>query len=52
MAIAIKSIPILKKQAAKYFVEKAEDSFNHKGTVDFTEQLASANRILEKAKMK
>ena len=52
MAIAIKSIPMLKQHAAKYFVEKAEDSFSHKATVDFSQEVASAKRILEKAKLK
>jgi len=52
MAIAIKSIPILKQRTAKNFTKKASTSLNKKATVDFSDQVIAAKRILEKAKMK
>jgi len=52
MAIAIKSVPVLKENIARRFVEKAEDSLKQKGTIDFSKEAAIAKRILEKAKMK
>lgn len=52
MAIAIKSIPVLKQRTAKSFVKKANDSLSRRASVDFSKQLESAKRILEKAKMK
>jgi hypothetical protein len=52
MAIAIKSIPVLKHRTAKSFVKKANDSLSRRASVDFSKQLESAKRILEKAKTK
>lgn len=52
MAIAIKSIPVLYDDNAKEFIEKADKAFTMKASIDFSEQIKSANKILEKAKMK
>lgn len=52
MAIAIKSIPVLKQRTAKDFVKKANDSLSRRASVDFSKQVVSAKRILEKAKLK
>ena len=52
MAIAIKSIPTLKEKEAKAFNKKAEATFSHRATVDFSKQVKSANVILHKAKLR
>jgi hypothetical protein len=52
MAIAIKSIPILKKNVAKSFVRSADNASNQKGSVNFSVQVTAAQKILEKAKLK
>jgi len=52
MAITIKSIPVLKQRVARSFVDKAEASLSQRATIDFSKQIESAKRILEKAKMK
>jgi|WetSurMetagenome_2_1015567.scaffolds.fasta_scaffold2090809_1 hypothetical protein len=52
MAIAIKSIPILCEDNAKKFVKTADKAYAMKASIDFSEQVESANKILEKAKMK
>ena len=52
MAIAIKSIPVLKNKEAERFLLSEEKARSRKATVDFSEQIKSANRILTKANMK
>lgn len=52
MAIAIKSIPTLTEKVAKTFIQKADAETKKRGSVDFSKQVSSANKILEKAKMK
>ena len=52
MAIAIKSIPLLKDEVAQAFVHNAEAASVKKGTVNFSAQVSVANKILEKAKAK
>jgi hypothetical protein len=50
MAIAIKSIPVLKDSQARVFNSRANDNFKRKrGTVNFSKQVKSANKILSKA---
>jgi hypothetical protein len=51
MALAIKNIPVLKKKAATKFDDDAAASLEKKATVKFTEQLATAAKILAKAKL-
>lgn len=52
MAIAIKSIPTLRKDAAKAFVQKAENTTSRRATVNFSKEIESTRTILRKAKMK
>ena len=53
MAIPIKSIPALKGRAAIAFEEQAHINYTeNKTTVDFSEQVSSANKILDKANKK
>ena len=49
MAIAIKSIPTLKNDAAKAFVQNAEAATSKRGTVNFSKQVASTRTILKKS---
>lgn len=51
MAIAIKSIPVLKDKVASAFDAMATRNFTKKATVDFTQQVVKANKILAKAKI-
>lgn len=52
MAIAIKSIPILKDKEAESFQEIVEQNSIKRESIDFKAQLDSANQILEKAKLR
>ena len=51
MALELKSIPVLRGDVAKKFIEKAEANMSKKATVDFSKQAESARAILKKAKM-
>ncbi len=51
MAIAIKSIPILRQKAANKFARVASVNASKKGTVSFGKQVKTANSILAKAKL-
>jgi len=52
MAIAIKSIPVLKDKVAAAFIANADLNYSKKkSTVDFSKQVAKANKILAKAKI-
>jgi hypothetical protein len=51
MAIAIKSIPVLKNEAAKAFLDKVSGSTAKKSSVDFSKQADVASKILAKAKL-
>lgn len=51
MAIEIKSIPILKSEEAKVFVEKAnKNASDNKQTINFSQEVKSAESILAKSK--
>lgn len=52
MALAIKSIPVLKSKAASTFVRRADANSSQKATVDFSAQVSQAAKILAKAKLK
>jgi hypothetical protein len=52
MAITIKSIPVLKSEAADSFVKQADKKVAKRATVDFSEQVKITQDILKKAKMK
>jgi hypothetical protein len=51
MAIAIKSIPVLKNRAANTFTRKAASNSAKKHSVSFTKQSKTAYKILAKAKI-
>ena len=51
MAIAIKSIPALKNEAAKAFLDKVSGCTAKKSSVDFSKQADIASKILAKAKL-
>ena len=51
MAIAIKSIPVLKEDAAVNFTSKVAENSARKYSVDFSEQTSIASKILAKAKL-
>lgn len=51
MAIAIKSIPVLKDKVAKTFTEKVKVNTAKKSTIDFSKQLNVTSKILAKAKL-
>jgi len=50
MAIYVKPVPTLTGKSASDFIKKAETTAMHSGTVDFSKQMESAARILEKSK--
>ncbi len=51
MAIAIKSIPVLKDKAAAKFTSKVAENSAKKSSIDFSRQTFIANKILAKAKL-
>ena len=51
MAIAIKSIPVLKAKAAKAFTSTVTANTAKKSSVDFSKQANVASKILAKAKL-
>ncbi len=51
MAIAIKSIPVLKDKAADSFNLKVAENTTKKSTVNFSKQNAVSAKILAKAKL-
>lgn len=51
MAIAIKSIPVLKDKAADHFNTKVAENSVKKSSIDFSKQTAVAAKILAKAKL-
>ncbi|MFA5478940.1 MAG: hypothetical protein WC337_02870 [Candidatus Muiribacteriota bacterium] len=51
MAIRIKAVPVLEKDAAIRFNSKARASVAQKSCVNFSKQVAIAERILAKAKI-
>ena len=51
MAIAIKSIPVLRDKIASAFVAKAERNFSKRSTLDFSKQAQKADNILAQAKI-
>jgi hypothetical protein len=52
MALAIKSIPVLKEEVATSFVKDASAQSAKKATIDFSKQSVQAAKILAKAKLK
>lgn len=52
MAIPIKAVPPLKGKAARDFIMKADAALSQRGSVDFSKEVQTLNKILEKAQMK
>jgi hypothetical protein len=51
MAIAIKSIPVLKEKVADQFSKRATGNMLAKHTINFSEQAKTTSKILAKAKI-
>jgi hypothetical protein len=51
MAIAIKSIPVLKNKAAANFTSKVADNNAKKLSIDFSKHSSIASKILAKSKI-
>lgn len=51
MAIAIKSIPVLKDKAAVHFTSKVAENSARRSSIDFSKQSSVASKILAKAKL-
>jgi hypothetical protein len=51
MAIAIKSIPVLKDKAAESFTKKVTENTARKSSVDFSKQISISAKILAKSKI-
>ena len=51
MAIAIKSIPVLKDKAAHAFTSAVTANTSKKSSIDFSKQVSVATKILAKAKI-
>ncbi len=51
MAIAIKSIPVLYKEAASNFEKRVNENTANRSSIDFSEELSIAQKILAKAKL-
>ena len=51
MALAIKTVPVLKGKPAERFVKNAQESYAKKGTVDFSKEASNAKKILATAKL-
>lgn len=51
MAIAIKSIPVLRDKAAVHFTTKVAENSAKRYTVDFSKQSSVASKILAKANL-
>lgn len=51
MAIAIKSIPVLRDKAAKVFTLTVNANSAKRSSVDFSKQVSTASKILAKAKI-
>ena len=51
MAIFVKPAPSLSGESAATFVKKASQNAVLRGSVDFSREIAAANRILERTKL-
>lgn len=51
MAIPIKQVPVLTGVPAQRFIQKAMESYENRGGIDFSEQTAMAERILSKSRL-
>lgn len=51
MAIAISNIPILKGEEAENFIKKAQEAEVERGSIDFSQQRMTMQKILESAEL-
>lgn len=51
MSIEIKTIPVLRGEAAVRFVEAADKALEKRGSIDFTQQVTKARAILKRSNM-
>lgn len=51
MAVAIKSVPVLKNDPAVSFNSRADAVTEQKGSIKFSKQIHTASKILAKAKI-
>ena len=51
MAIAISNIPVLKSEEAENFIRKAQEAEVERGTIDFSQQRITMQKILELAEL-
>ncbi|OAV71811.1 hypothetical protein Barb4_00418 [Bacteroidales bacterium Barb4] len=51
MATPIRPIPVLKGKTAERFIKEANEAYKRKGTVDFSEHMENARKILATAKI-
>lgn len=51
MAIAISNIPVLKGKEAESFVKKAQEAEVERGSIDFSQQRITMQKILETAEL-
>ncbi|MNE71092.1 hypothetical protein D3C80_1669330 [compost metagenome] len=51
MAIAIKSIPVLRDKAARVFISAVTANTAKKSSIDFSKQVSTMSKILAKAKI-
>ena len=51
MAIAIKSVPVLKDIAAVSFADRAKKAIAKKSSIDFKNEMSISSKILAKAKL-
>lgn len=52
MALAIKSIPVLKGREAQRFIEKAEHNEKNKGTIDLSHKVQMFKKIIKNSNLK
>ena len=48
MSITIKTIPTLENEEALAFVKNADEALKNRGTINFTQQVMTANNMLAK----
>ena len=51
MAIAIKSIPVLSKEAASNFEKKIDENTANRSSIDFSKESSITEKILAKANL-
>jgi hypothetical protein len=52
MAIPIKAVPRLEGKAARDFIMRADAALSERGSISFSKEVQTLNKILEKAQLK